>query len=613
MLRSVPSRFLAVLVCMVLFVSAAAAEDVSVILTADVSACRPGEEITLTGEILHQGTDLGGTLLQMTAETDPATEGISRPLITALNGEELDADWQDSELVLLEEETLGDLFRFSGKWTVPEDADFHTVKISLKVICADDSEYTASCGIENVQPVITMYGLTVLQLAAILAAVIAVICGIWFLLHRRKDQPEAIPENGKGGRVLDTVIILLFFFGWIITPVLVRVPFVYLKFPALGSLCHLNFPCTLALLLSFLRLKKWTAADLMFFAAWMLLLIPMCVSNRELHYTRYVVAPFQNLLPVYFIFYRMNNCSREKTIRLFMILFNSFIFILLAFAIEEAITKNAAVIAFRDWLVEQNMYAQEFVRFADNNRFFSFWGHPLTSALLFNCFLALNTAWYKSRGKKIYALLYFPAALAGVLFSGSKTGITVCFLFLIVICWEHKKWFLVCIPILAAVYFTGAFNAIIARFAKGSLTTGRIEALTKFFSKWYSEYPFQWLNGYGSNTVLASSHDLFPMRAGFEFPLLMFAMDYGIVFSVVLMAGSYLYMTWRCLKKRQWTIWLCLTLVFAEINTYNGFSLRNQDIFTLFYFIVMVILNMLPNEAAKPSIPQETTAITEQI
>ena len=248
-----------------------------------------------------------------------------------------------------------------------------------------------------------------------------------------------------------------------------------------------------------------------------------------------------------------------------------------------------------DWLLAENMYASNFVRFADEQRFFSFWGHPLTNALLFNCFLALNTAWYRSRGKTVYALLYFPAALAGVLLSGSKTGIIICFLFLPVICWKHRKWLLLCVPVLAALYFAGAFNYIISRFANSRLTSGRLETLEEYFSGLHSEYPFRLLAGYGPR-VFAAGNPLNTVREGFEFPLLMFAAEYGIVFSVVLLAGSYGYITWRCLKKKQWTIWLCYTLVFAEINTYNGYSLSSQDICILCNFAAMIMLNMLPEE-----------------
>ena len=96
---------------------------------------------------------------------------------------------------------------------------------------------------------------------------------------------------------------------------------------------------------------------------------------------------------------------------------------------------------------------------------------------------------------------------------------------------------------------------------------------------------------------MTAGHALFPTRAGFEFPLLMTMLDHGIIFGVVLMAGSYLYISWRCFKKRQWVIWLCFTLVFAEVNTYNGYSLRNQDVFTICYFFAMLMLNMLPDKA----------------
>lgn len=434
---------------------------------------------------------------------------------------------------------------------------------------------------------------------------IAVVAGLWFLLRRRPEQQTKTGgEDSRRDRALDTAIVLLAFLGVMLTPIMVRAPFQLKAFKSIGFLNFLSFPCVLALLLSLLRLKKWTAADLVFFAVWTLLLIPMFISNSGLERTRFITIPFQNLLPVYFVFFRMNPRTRQKTIRLFMILFNTFIFILLAFAIEEKITDKAVVRAFTDWLVSRDMYAQDLQRFVSEPRFFSFWGHPLTNALLFNSFLALNIAWYRSRGKKMFALLYFPVAMAGVLLAGSKTGITVCFLLLIVIFWDYKKWLLICIPVFAALYFTGAFNTIIDRFAHTSLTSGRLEALAKY-ATFYGDAPIGWLYGYGSGAAYDSSSVLYSVRAGFEFPLLMSAVDYGIVFSVGLLAGSYGYITWRCLRRKQWTIWICYTLIFAEINTYNAYSLRNQDIFVFCYLAAMLVLNMLPEELPETGSVQE--------
>ena len=428
---------------------------------------------------------------------------------------------------------------------------------------------------------------------------------IRYLLRRRPEQQgKACGEESRPGSALDTAIVLLAFIGLILTPVMVRAPFQLKAFKPIGFLNFLSFPCVAALLLSLVRVKKWTVADVVFFAVWTLLLIPMFVSNSGLEITRYIAVPFQNLLPVFFVFFRMNPKTRQKAVRLFMILFNSFIFILLAFAIEEKVTNKAVVRAFTDWLVSRNMYAQDFQRFVSETRFFSFWGHPLVNALLFNSFLALNAAWYHSRGKRLYALLYFPVAMAGVLFSGSKTGITVSLLLLIVIFWDHRKWLLLCIPAFTALYFTGAFNMIIDRFAHSTLTSGRVEALESYLT-FYADAPLRWLSGYGSAAVYEASNPLYPVRAGFEFPLLMSAADYGIVFSVVLIAGSYGYITWRCLKKRQWTVWLCFTLVFADINTFNGYSLRNQDVFAFCYLTAMLMLNMLPENApAKIQLPE---------
>ena len=45
------------------------------------------------------------------------------------------------------------------------------------------------------------------------------------------------------------------------------------------------------------------------------------------------------------------------------------------------------------------------------------------------------------------------------------------------------------------------------------------------------------------------------------------------------------------LKRKQVASWLGLTLFFAQVNTYNGMSLRNQDICWMILFVIMICLN----------------------
>jgi hypothetical protein len=338
--------------------------------------------------------------------------------------------------------------------------------------------------------------------------------------------------------------------------------------------------------------------DFVFFALWLLLYIPLSVSNRNLQESTALVAMFHTFLPVFVVLYKMDQHSRRKTLGLFLILFDIFILLLLIIGVEEYLSGKYLLRAIRDWMAGLGLDTAEYNLFVDDHRFGFIWGHPLSNALFFNSFFVLNVVYLRSAGRKCPAPLFFAVALAGVLLSSSKTGITVCFLLLIVTNWKYKKWFLLIIPVLAVLYFLGAFNGIITRFTSTDLTTGRLEALEGYFSTGVS--PFRLLSGYSSNMVFRAAEPAHPYRYAFEFPFLMFAFDYGILYSLVWVGGLYLYAAIRFLRKKKVFAFLCFTLLFAQTNTYNGLALRNQDFCLYCCFITMMLINMAEMDPKPP-------------
>jgi len=94
-----------------------------------------------------------------------------------------------------------------------------------------------------------------------------------------------------------------------------------------------------------------------------------------------------------------------------------------------------------------------------------------------------------------------------------------------------------------------------------------------------------------------SSNPLYNYNDGFEFPLIMYAYDYGIVFSLIRMLGMYGYISWRFLRRREWFAWICYSALFVQFNVYNGYAMRNQDVCFLMDFTGMLLVNMLPEPA----------------
>ena len=397
----------------------------------------------------------------------------------------------------------------------------------------------------------------------------------------------------RWNRILDLSIVVLFFIGVVITPIHLRAP---ILFRWIGYTGHINFPCILAVCLSFFRVRRWEIQDVMLMGAWLLLLIPMMLSNLVTTRQRAVTAVFQNLFPAFIVFYRMEPANRKRAIRIWLDGFNVFIVLLLILGIVERFSGLAVIKGTRDWLLRNGFDANEISGYILGGRFATVWGHPLTIAMFFNIFFILNVLYRRQNGLKCPVILYFVITLAAMLLTGCRSGLVICFALLVIFCWKQKKWFLLAVPVVAILYFAGAFNLVISRFADRTLLTDdRVKELTGYFASGLN--PLQWLTGYGSNGALRASSPVYMYNDGFEFPLMMYAYDYGIIFSLVRVLGMYGYITWRFLRKRQWLLWIGYSILFAQLNVYNGYSMRNQDICYLMDFIGMIMVNMIPEEA----------------
>lgn len=407
------------------------------------------------------------------------------------------------------------------------------------------------------------------------------------VISKRREKLSAGIREPRWNRIPDSLIIVICFAGIFLFPMHLRVP---LLLPRMRSLAYINFPGLIAVFLTVIRVRRWTWVEFLCFVLWLLLLIPLAISNREIKGDKTLAAIAQSLLPLFLLLYRMEPENRRKATGLFIILFDAFTAVLLICAVTEHFTDHSLLRWICERMEEASAEPKELYRYLQDQRFSSIWGHPLTNALFFNAFFAINVAWFRASGKKCPVPLFFIPALLGVLMCSSKTGITVCFLIFIAASWKYKKWLLLCIPVLAGLYFLGAFDAIIARFSEQSLTTGRAEDLAEYFASGIN--PLRFFSGYGDGSILSSSSPVNYVNDAFEFPIMMYSYYYGILFSLLHIGGAFAYATWRLLRKRKWLTWFCYLFVFAEINTYNAYALRSQDVCLFFCFLTLIFLNL---------------------
>ena len=535
--------------------------------------------------VSYEDMDLAGCRIEITAESFPALEDPGTVKITNIDGKRLKVK-QQKENYTIPDGTPVHYLQLEGYWEPPlPEGEIRQISLHISAQSADGKNLGSTTWIkwydplENKMPGFLEY---VGQTIPFCAGIILITVLLW-LLCRKKGKPL----TEKTGVVFDWIIVILFFVGVFLIPIHLRGPIFYRN---LYYLSYLNFPFALAVILSFVKIRRWNLADIILYSVWVVSYLFVGYSNRELDPYRQTTVVFQNLIPFIILFYRMETSGKEKTVKLLLILFDIFVILLFIMCIEEKITGKHPFSLLIEWMGVNEYYNSEYIRYYMDPRSGFIWGHTLTNAVIFNTFYIVNALYFRSFKKRFILPVFFLITLGGVLLASSKTGIVVSILLLVFTTWKHKKWLLAIIPVLAGMYFLGAFNGIIDRFMHSSLTTGRIEGLTAYFNS--HENPIYFLFGHGSNAVLEVDSVTYPYRAGFEFPPLMFAFDYGILFSAIAILGVYIYSSWRILRSKNWLAWFCYTVWYMEVNTYNGYALRNQDVLIFVNFMTMVILNL---------------------
>ena len=307
------------------------------------------------------------------------------------------------------------------------------------------------------------------------------------------------------------------------------------------------------------------------------------------------------IFPQYILFSDFSAPDKECCIKRFLIFFDCIIFILFITALIDKVADRCIIKLLASFLTcDEGVSYFAYLNDSEHTRFFSVLGHPLTNAFLFNAFYALNILYNKYHKKLLPDYIWTVIALLSLICCGGKTGITVGLI--ITICTYYRKWQFyvltaVSIPI---AYISGILDNLIYRFTKLPLTTGRASSLKLLLTD--DRISFRLFQGYGS--LLGSKYksaEFDFISAATEFPLIGHSLHYGILFALLLLLPPFIYVTFRLCKEKRFIDWLFWCLLYAEVNTYNGFSSR-LDVSFMFYFLSFILLNIAPSpDKAAPS------------
>lgn len=296
----------------------------------------------------------------------------------------------------------------------------------------------------------------------------------------------------------------------------------------------------------------------------------------------YVVKAFLELnLPLILLYNARDFKVSRRCLLTMLKVFNGVMFAIVILAILNLMLSNALT----NWILEVS-------RVSDSNvdRLWSFYGHPLYTTAMLLSFFSLNTVADRRGYRLIPVWLLIGTTTLGVLLCASKSGLIV--LVALLFFWYTRKpsHVIVVLSLAALALVFGGYDLVVSRFSLG-LTTGRVETWNLLVES-NAMKDFQFFYGYGINSMFTMYDNVISWASSaFEFPLLGYALSYGIIYTVILYCLIFLLPTLVFIKRKQWDLLVAFLGVFAFLNGFNAIS-SVADYFAslIFYETILLVL-----------------------
>lgn len=286
------------------------------------------------------------------------------------------------------------------------------------------------------------------------------------------------------------------------------------------------------------------------------------------------------------------NIKKDKFIEIFKLyvkFINVIVLLLIIFAIIDKFTNQSIIKFFAVILKDESFYNA--VQNDSENRMYSFMGHPLYNVQIFLIFYVINYCSKKYIEYGINMLLVAIITILGISFCASKTGLVLLFVCLILLRPTKNKWFypVIFLSIVVISLRLGIFDSVIYRFKTQTLTSGRNEVWD--IVREYNLFPIGFWSGYGSGFNHEYNKYLQLASAAFEYPIRLFALEYGVLFSILISINLFIIPIVALCRGKNLTLIVSFLIIFFDVNTYNGIGL-GMDIMLMFAVFVYMILNL---------------------
>lgn len=231
------------------------------------------------------------------------------------------------------------------------------------------------------------------------------------------------------------------------------------------------------------------------------------------------------------------------------------------------------------------------------SRYASYLGHYLFTDVIYVGYYILN-AFYKHSffDETETPIIMHIVAVIGVISTGSKTGLLILSVLLIVFNIKKIKYMIALIAGAFALYFAGFFNILLGRLSTEEFSTGRFGAWQTLFDMKVLKFNLFYGIGDGFFEYIHRFVDFGTAGIATEFPILCLLFKVGVIGFIAYIALMLLIPCYELLKRKNLYGAACIGAYFFLIATYNGLTAYPD---TQIVYIIVVLLIELINKAAK--------------
>lgn len=321
------------------------------------------------------------------------------------------------------------------------------------------------------------------------------------------------------------------------------------------------------------------------------------INNVSLH--QWGMYFFMNTMSLLVLIVDDNALSLEKNeIKKLIRMYNKFVYLIFIIYLVDLLTGSLIMRTLADnWLTcIANWVPRGKSLFT--SRYASYLGHYLFTDVIYVGYYILNTFYKHSFFDETEKpIILHIVAVIGVISTGSKTGLLILSVLLIMFNIKKIKYMIALIVGAFALYFAGFFNILLGRLSTEEFSTGRFGAWQTLFSMKVMKFNLFYGIGDDFFEYIHRFVDFGTAGIATEFPILCLLFKVGVIGFIAYIALMLLIPGYELLRKKNLYGAGCIGAYFFLIATYNGLTAYPDT--QIVYIIVVLLIELISKVAKK--------------